>query len=79
MREIRRRVARLEQKLGMRVIATDERDPLLVELMQRVHGDQFKTEMVPLGVSANDVMALLMRKLAALGASRFPVCYRDAG
>lgn len=69
MRELGRRLTRLEQKSGMRSIATNERDPGLVELFQRIYRDKFRIEMVPLGVEATE----FLKKVWPQGPSRFQI------
>lgn len=48
--QLERRVTKLE-RLNAPVIAPNERDPKLVDLLQQIYGDDFPADRVPLGVS----------------------------
>lgn len=49
------RLARIEQQVSPGQIASNQRDPRLVQLLQYFKGDDFQIEMVPLGLSVDAV------------------------
>jgi len=53
--QLRRCLARIEQQLNAGQIAPNQHDPRLVQLLQYFKGKDFQIEMVPLGLSVEEV------------------------
>lgn len=53
--QIRRCLARIEQQVNAGQIAANQHDPRLVQLLQHFKGNDFQIEMVPLGLSVEEV------------------------
>lgn len=53
--QLRQRLARIEHQSVPEQIAPDQRDPRLVRLLKDLKGNDFRIEMVPLGLSVKEV------------------------
>ena len=75
MNAIGRRLANIEQRLNVKVVAADQRDPGLVEFFREVYRDEFVLEAVPMGISGADYMAALMKAIGTGDKCKLPIAH----
>ena len=56
MNPITRRLERVEKVVDVSTVAADQRDHKLIDFLQRIYRDDFRMEMVPVGVTCSDCL-----------------------